>query len=206
MSLIVMARGVESVNQPKWLPDGKSIAYKRSTNEVVVRDLATDAVRTIVNPGSFVGAYALSPDGGSVTFITPRDKAGAKGDIHVTTLGDGRTRTLVEYQNHPIMPGSCCDAPIWSPDGRYIIYSDRTADAFVAGTTKKRAELWRIPAAGGPAEKLGLTLDSIAAPAISPDGRRLAFEQSADRAGLWVLKNFLPASELRRGAGRRGQQ
>ena len=66
-------------------------------------------------------------------------------------------------------------------------------------------ELWRIPAAGGPAEKLGLTLDDMGSLALSPDGRRLAFMQGADRTGLWMLQNFLPASELGRAAtvGRR---
>ena len=194
----------ENLSLPRWLADGKSISYVKRANAVVVRDLETDAERTLVNPGSFIGSYKLSPDGGSLAFLTARDPDGSKGDIHVMTLADGRTRTLVEYQNHPIVPGQCCDALTWSPDSRYIVYADRTADAFVTGTTKKRAELWRIPAAGGPPEKLGLTLDSIAAPAVSPDGRRLAFVQSVDRSGLWVLQDFLPAPELRRGTGPKG--
>ena len=162
MSLIMMYGNGENLNRPRWFRDGRSIVYiKRAANVVVIRDLDTEMERTIVNPSPLIHSYALSPDGGSVAFISARDPGGARSDIHVTTLADGRTRTLVEYQHHPVITGQCCDGLTWSPDSRYVIYSDRTADTFVTGTTERRMELWRIPAAGGPAEKLGLTLDNI---------------------------------------------
>jgi Tol biopolymer transport system component len=128
-------------------------------------------------------------------FVFQSDKTPDKGQLRVATLADGRTRTLVELTWYQIpFHGRGLS---WSPDGRYILYFDRTSDKLVAGATVKQSELWRIPVAGGPPERLGLTGDTLNFPALSPDGRSLAFIKLVDRSGYWALENFLPASELR---------
>jgi Tol biopolymer transport system component len=68
----------------------------------------------------------------------------------------------------------------------------------IAGTDYKQSELWRVAAAGGRPDKLGLTLDHIVFPAFSPDGRWLAFGSNRHGpGGLFVIDKLLPASDLR---------
>ena len=46
---------------------------------------------------------------------------------------------------------------------------------------------------------MGLAAESLLQPAVSPDGRQLAFSVNADiRTGVLVLEGFLPTGELRR--------
>lgn len=52
--------------------------------------------------------------------------------------------------------------------------------------------LFRVPAAGGPSEKLGITMPQIWAMRLSPDGRTLGFTSGDPENELWVLENFLP--------------
>jgi hypothetical protein len=61
------------------------------------------------------------------------------------------------------------------------------------------AELWRVPVAGGTAEKLGLTLDHIIFPTFSPDGRFLAFADRQAPGGLFVHREPAAGDQLAAG-------
>ena len=186
----------ETGGLPIYLPDGRSIAFRQNGSKIVLRDLDSGKERTLIDTGALLRAFAVSPDGASVAYLASRGPDNSKGDVHVASISDGRSRALAEYQT-PVVP-NCCGDVAWSHDSRFVVFPDNTADTFVKGTTTRRAELWRIPAAGGRAEKMGLTADTILVPSISPDGRRLAFAQEIDRSGYWVLEDFLPSSELAR--------
>jgi TolB protein len=55
--------------------------------------------------------------------------------------------------------------PLWSPDGRHVLFtSDRSGSA----------QIYRVPARGGRAERLTFDGSFNADASISPDGRRLA--------------------------------
>jgi Tol biopolymer transport system component len=74
----------------------------------------------------------------------------------------------------------------WSPDGRYIYFPKRVSEGW---------ELWRVPAAGGEAENLGLKMNRFNNLSIHPDGQRITFASFLGDEMLpkiWVMENFLP--------------
>jgi len=59
--------------------------------------------------------------------------------------------------------------------------------------------IWRVPAAGGEAENIGISMNRIRALRMHPDGRRITFDSVIDAPSeLWVLENFLPKPVARR--------
>jgi Tol biopolymer transport system component len=182
---------------PRWAPDGRSVAYSATRGSVDMWELEAGGLsvrnrrRVVQTGGDFLRCYAFSPDAASVAWIA-RDHSG-RATLKVTAIGSGATRHVVDIQSpEPV------DVLSWAPDGRHIVFSDTTAPTTIAGTDYKQSELWRVPAAGGTPEKLGLTLDHIVYPTFSPDGRFLAF--AANRhgpGGLFVIDNLLPASDLK---------
>lgn len=81
----------------------------------------------------------------------------------------------------------------WSPDGKYIYFSERT------GSEGKRPdELCRIPAVGGDSENLGVNMHLFTDISIHPDGRLITFASfvGLEKPGrVWVMENFLPATK-----------
>jgi Tol biopolymer transport system component len=79
----------------------------------------------------------------------------------------------------------------WSPDGRYIYFSKKKPDS-----EGGEWELWKVPAKGGKAENLGLTMRRFQHLSVHPDGERITF--AASYSGytmlpeIWVMENFLP--------------
>jgi Tol biopolymer transport system component len=55
--------------------------------------------------------------------------------------------------------------------------------------------MWRISAAGGTPERVGLSMAGLTAQTISRDGRRMAFIGGESRDELWVMTNILPPSD-----------
>src|SRR5690606_10301563 len=93
--------------------------------------------------------------------------------VAVLDLDSGRTQIMQST------PGTMSFAPNWSPDGRWIAYSQEEGGA---------TNLWLMDAASGAARPLtrGPSIDT--SPDFSPDGRRIVFE--SDRSGqtqLYVL-------------------
>ncbi|MFL6351948.1 MAG: hypothetical protein ACJ74Z_08880 [Bryobacteraceae bacterium] len=85
-------------------------------------------------------------------------------------------------QFHPF-PGSL----EWTADGRYILFTK------VVG---RERQVWRIPAAGGHAEAIGLSMRDQALYFLrtSRDGRSLAFvtgDCDLRPREVWVLEHFL---------------
>ncbi|MBM3957587.1 MAG: PD40 domain-containing protein [Gemmatimonadetes bacterium] len=78
----------------------------------------------------------------------------------------------------------------WSPDGRFIYYSD------LPPAGGKAYHLWRVPADGGTAQDLGSAANRHRNLSIHPDGLRITFSTGTldpEPAQLWVMENFLPA-------------
>ena len=75
----------------------------------------------------------------------------------------------------------------WSSDDRFVYFARRP-------DSKSPYELFRVSAAGGTAESMGLKLDDIRDLDIAPDGTRIAFSIGAvNRPEIWAIKGFLPA-------------
>ena len=104
---------------------------------------------------------SLSPDGARVA-LDIRDQ-----DNDIWLL-DFKRETLARLTFDPARDGS----PIWSPDGRSIIFASARGDG--------RANLFRQPADGtGTVERLTTSSDQQLPSSISPDGLRILFTQSS---------------------------
>lgn len=191
--------GAKGAMEMMLLPDGKDAAYLSSQGQAARRavsifNLETGEDRTLyeVPDGTTLTSLAVSPDGTQMTF---RQNAGNVTRVMVAALADVQPREL--YQSHG---AAVTDRSAFSPDGKYIYFVERPDSN--AGPADLREELWRVPAAGGSAEKLGFSTKgfSIWSLSVHPDGKHLAFaeERYQDDPTEWVLDHFLPAIELHR--------
>ena len=78
----------------------------------------------------------------------------------------------------------------WTPDGRHIVFVKG-----LKGRSTRNVQLWRVPAEGGAAERLGLTVDELWWLRLHPDGRRVALGTWHTKFEIWVMENFLPPSK-----------
>jgi Tol biopolymer transport system component len=189
LQLITRERGGAFGGYPSIAPDGTSIYYadrdeRESVNTRIVRlDLAS-GTRTDLKTG-FVTALALSPDGKQLAYLaSPGGPTSRAMQIAVMPAAGGAERVLFEAADW--YDGSRFSTLGWSADGRYVL--------FVPHQDGARNSIWRVPAAGGTAEKTGITATGrIKMPMESPGGGRLAYSVLEESPGeLWVLENYLP--------------
>ena len=160
--------------------DGKWIVRKGS--RILRRDARTGEEKELDRSAISLGNLALSPDGGHLAWILKTDEKTQA--LKVMQLPDGTPR---EIQRLTDSGGYLT----WSPDGRFIYYSDRLP----AGGSDWH--LWRVPAEGGNAQDLGLASRShLERLSVHPDGSRITFSGDTlnpERSQVWVMENFLPA-------------
>ncbi|GEM_PF-619143 len=153
-------------------PDGKWLAYTRQSGgylELWVRSL--DAGLTLL-PRRLAPTLAdrlspaLSPDGRRLAFVGAEDDV--KGDIYLLDL------TNPQAQAQKLTGRATEDlAPCFSPDGAVLYFEQRAEGE----QTRRIAalDLTRLPANTLAAPRLLGTRGDAASPAVSPDGRSLAF-------------------------------
>ena len=120
---------------------------------------------------------ALSPDGEWIAFF--RTSTGPRGDLWVVRTAGGGARRLTFDEREG-------GAPAWTADSRFVIFpSERRG-----GRT-----LWRVPLDGGTLEPLTSGAGAEDEPALSADGRALAYTHSRDHYAIVVMN--LAATERR---------
>jgi serine/threonine-protein kinase len=137
---------------------------------VVWRDLSGDERVLLAGPGSYRD-LRLSPDGRRLAYADfPESSRGAATDLWVADLQrDVKVR---------LAGGAAGEwRPVWTNDGRNIIYADTTG-----GIRRVRAD------GSGAAEKLTTTTASQVPVSISPDSKFLAYHEERDfTADIWIL-------------------
>lgn len=132
-------------------------------------------------PGeNFTSAVATSPDGADVAFgIRSRGTTA----LYVIPAGVGEPREV--YRDSSGLDGRFDLG--WSRDSQYLMFvRPETAQA---GSQKA---LWRVSVKGGEPERVGISMEDIFWPQMSPDGRRIAFASRENNTQeVWTLENFL---------------
>jgi Tol biopolymer transport system component len=152
-------------------PDGRSILYV-SPHENVLQifslDLATREKRRITSTPRDKFEAQWSPDGRHLAFIAEGD--GALQVWRMPAAGGEEERLTTGYERLRHIQ--------YSPDGRWIYVQP------------SHRNVCRIPATGGPLQPVTRFPESglfIEEPALSPDGRFLAYTRNHGGASLWLL-------------------
>ncbi len=165
---------------PRWSPDGERIYFRafNEENEKVTTlyvpavggnpiEIPVEAERRLVSrvPG---GGLDVSPDGERIVvsaYQDPYDRVEGV-DIWTIPITGGRPTRLTS-------DGSFEGYPCWSPDGRWIAFTDWHEKSEDEGFDA----IYIIPAGGGEIRQITSEADSLGGGAIafSPDGERIAF-------------------------------
>ncbi len=200
---------IARVSRPYWLQraaDGKTVFYSdrwQSEMGVFKHDLESGEVTGLYTaPGGATSGVpfppefafqgmALSPNGRQLALISYSSDA-----VMVMDTSGGPPRELFRAtataDENQFRVGF--GMVTWSVDGQHILVTK------VNGRSGE-GELWRVPAEGGEAVKLGSGLPDFRA--IHPDGRQIVYMIGERESEVWVMENFLPIDGLQTSSARR---
>lgn len=160
--------------QIDWSPTGEFIAYADTEAPgrpyaISLLTVETREPRQLTSPPEkVIGDVqpAFSPDGQMLAFV--RMSGFWIADLYVIPVAGGEPRRLT-FDNQTIQ------GVAWTPDGHSIVFGSPRG-----GTMS----LWRILAAGGEPEPLGVA-DNASYPAFSGNGQRMAYNTSSIASSVW---------------------
>jgi Tol biopolymer transport system component len=159
---------------PSVTPDGTQMAFVAAPNELGYDQIGvmhTDGTgaHVVTTPHIMVGTVAISPDGSRIAFEGEVD---GNTDIWVVNSDGSGLLRLTDDPNTD-------QYPAWSPDGTTIAYDNAGAREDPTDPQfSTSAEIFTVPADGGPVTRLTHNHGSDAAPSYSPDGGTIVDESS----------------------------
>jgi hypothetical protein len=162
-----------------WVPGTHTIAYGTYRHikydgtifhdDLYLVDAETGEKTTLLAPGSS-GGFIYSPDGSQVAIIGQNDISIMDND------GSDRHDKVLEYPTIQDVDNYYYPNPIWSADGQYLLLA--LPPKFLMSDSRETTILWKIPADGSPAIRLG-SFEAVAFlfgyTAFSPDLTHLAY-------------------------------
>ena len=165
--------------EPVFSPDGKWIAFQSDRPGgygIWLIPSTGGTPRLLVETNSDRVWPAWSPDGTSIVFLS-----GNTPGLAIVTVADGAVRHI--SVTGPPTPSY--REPIWSRDGRQILFVNAQRFTALGGT------LWRVADSGGIASRAFGPELRMNAPALSPDGRIAFFvRDSLGVHQLWVADSL----------------
>ena len=184
-----------------WDRDGRAIVHLTGNPSRLLRfhldDGRDETLLTLDDKTTFSGGpnqIAVSATDGAIAFVQVREKQ--------TSLWirqpDGGLRHLLDSS-----PGDNIQFVAWLPENRGLLFTRIRTDSSLAPEARRTPTLWSIDLRTGAVRSLSISMNGFRDPAVSPDGRRLAFTAGWPSREPWVLENFLPPSAARAGRARR---
>jgi Tol biopolymer transport system component len=169
-------------SRPDLSSDGNTIFYLETPQQPVRFDLDSRRETRLPPVGGRSLSLAVSPDGSQIAYLSGASL------VTAPAVG-GEPRQLVRFPGgSKLVERQEGLGLAWSPDQRHVFFVKPNIPA-----------IWRVPAAGGEAENIGISMNRIRALRMHPDGRRITFDSVIDAPSeLWVLENFLPKPVARR--------
>ena len=163
---------------PQWSPDGRWIAF---LSEKALSDKKLDLNIYLVSSGGgeprqlthhtecFCQLLTWSPDGSTIAYTC------TDGVLRIIPVTQGEPRTVIKVDGLGRHDGLA-----WTPDGARLVYS-------------VKGRIWTVAPGGGAPSEINTGLDGhVGDLAISPDGRRIAFNASTGgEPELWLMEDFL---------------
>ncbi|MBI1924780.1 PD40 domain-containing protein, partial [Candidatus Poribacteria bacterium] len=180
------------LRQPALSPDGGEIAFCYAGDLWIVPAMGGVA-RRITAHANYDSFPIFSPDGAQLAFASQRTGGG---NIYVIPLKSSGAPRRLTYHNASAPP-AC-----WSPDGKWIY--------FTSGYDGLCGASYKVHVDGGtPVRIAGDALETHYHLAISPDGKRFAFNNNghpwwrhgphpSGHSDIWVMSEALGAADHRR--------
>jgi Tol biopolymer transport system component len=153
------------------------------------RELLSHPARSDAAPG--ILGMGLSPDEQQLAVWDLSDPVGERSLLVLPTDG-GEPRLLLKVTSREDELDAACRgyrAPIWTPDGRYVLTTFRNVPAGQS-IPPKPCRLHKIPVDGGEPIFVGDLPEYIGRWTLSPDGKRLALEMGETRGEIWMLQGI----------------
>jgi len=158
--------------RPLFSPDGSTVAFvsgRRGGSEIWLSHPDGSGQRPLASPEEgWHWELSWSPDGGRIAYAGEIE---SNIDVYIASVAGSRKPLRLTRD-----PGQDRE-PCWSPDGLWIYFTS---------TRDGRRRIWRMPAEGGPPERV--TEVESSQPALSADGRFLYFARGWPTASVSVWR------------------
>ncbi|MGH9941983.1 MAG: hypothetical protein ACRD9R_06445, partial [Pyrinomonadaceae bacterium] len=161
-----------------FAPDGKTLAVAdndstRSETGIFLLDVETGAKRRVTSPPQFSSDSEphYSPDGKSIAFVRAASPIAQELYVVSSDRGEARPLTADKTQIRGIA---------WNADGRHIVFASLRAS--------NQLNLWDIAAGGGEPVLIATGGKNPSNPAVSPDGKSIAYVEATNDANIWQIE------------------